>query len=248
MMGMLNPGSKVPLYIQLNEYLRKQIDIGAYPIGARLPSERELAETNAVSRMTARQALQLLIQQGYADSRVGKGTFATLPKIKQELTELTGFSEEMRRRGMRPSSRVLRAEVRLASDEIAERLQLQAGSEIVVLIRTRHADETPVALEESCLNHQLCPGILALHDFNRESLYQVLRANYGLRLAWASQAIEARLPTRAECEALAIKRSEPVLSLTRVTFDDADRPIEYARSAYCGSRYQFKAILRGSSS
>ncbi len=245
---MLNPNSKVPLYIQLNEYLRKQIDTGTYPTGTRLPSERELAETNAVSRMTARQALQLLIQQGYADSHVGKGTFAAVPKIKQELTELTGFSEEMRRRGMRPSSRVLRAEMRPASAEIAERLQLRAGSEIVVLVRTRHADETAVALEEACLSHQLCPGILALHDFNRESLYQVLRADYNLRLAWASQAIEARLPTKSECEALAIKRSEPVLSLTRVTFDAADRPIEYVRSAYCGSRYQLKAILRGSSS
>mgnify|MGYP005849407643 CR=1 FL=1 len=109
MIGMVNPNSKVPLYIQMNEYLRKQIDAGTYPIGTRLPSERELAETNAVSRMTARQALQLLIQQGYADSRVGKGTFAALPKIRQELTELTGFSEEMSRRGMQPSSRVLRA-------------------------------------------------------------------------------------------------------------------------------------------
>jgi len=248
MADMLNPDSKITLYIQLNEYLRKQIDTGAYPIGTRLPSERELAETNAVSRMTARQALQLLVQQGYANSRVGKGTFAAAPKIRQELTELTGFSEEMRRRGMHPSSRVLLAEIRQASEEIAERLQLRPGSEIVVLVRTRHADETPVALEESCLSHQLCPGILTLHDFNRESLYQVLRANYGLRLAWASQSIEARLPARRECQALAIKRSEPVLSLTRVTFDDADRPIEYVRSAYCGSRYQFKAILRGSSS
>ena len=105
-----------------------------------------------------------------------------------------------------------------------------------------------MALEEACLSHQLCPGILALHDFNRESLYQVLRDDYNLRLAWASQAIEARLPSEEECEALSIKRSEPVLSLTRVTFDDADRPIEYVRSAYCGSRYQFKAILRGTSS
>lgn len=245
---MLNPNSKVPLYIQMNEYLRKQIDTGVYPTGTRLPSERELAETNAVSRMTARQALQLLIQQGYADSHVGKGTFAAVPKIRQELTELTGFSEDMRRRGMHPSSRVLRAEIRPANPEIAERLQLRAGAEMVVLVRTRHADETPVALEESCLSHQLCPGILALHDFSRESLYQVLRGDYSLCLAWASQAIEARLPTRAECAALAIKRSEPVLSLTRVTFDDANRPIEYVRSAYCGSRYQFKAILRGSSS
>ncbi len=248
MVSMLNPDSKVPLYIQLNEYLRKQIDTGVYHIGTRLPSERELAETNAVSRMTARQALQLLIQQGYANSRVGKGTFAAMPKIRQELTELTGFSEEMRRRGMRPSSKVLRAEIRPASEEIAERLQLRPGSEMVVLVRTRHADDTPVALEESCLSHQLCPGILTLHDFNHESLYQVLRTNYGLLLTWASQAIEARLPVKAECEALAIKRSEPVLSLTRVTFDSSDRPIEYVRSAYCGSRYQFKAILRGASS
>jgi len=169
-----------------------------------------------------------------------------MPKIRQDLIELTGFSEEMQRLGMRPKSRVLSAEIQPADEKIAQQLQIPVGSEVVVLIRTRLADDTLVALERSCMSHQLCPHILERHDFSQESLYRVLRTVYGLHLAWATQAIEARLPNKAEREALELESHEPVLSLTRVVFNDENQPMEYVTSVYCGSRYQFKATLRSS--
>jgi len=241
----LNHDSIVPLYLQLAERLQKQIEAGTYPVGTRLPSERELSEQNDVSRMTARQALQVLVQRGLAEPRVGKGTYVSTPKIDQELVKLTSFSDEMRRLGMQPSSRVLTSRLEAANPKVAEQLQIPAGSEVVVLVRTRLAAGVPLALERSYLNHELCPGVLEGHDFGRESLYAVLRNQYGILLTWATQVIEARLPTPAERHSLEIDQHDPVLSLTRVTFYENDHPVEYVTSVYCGSRYKFKAILRG---
>lgn len=238
-----NHDPKTPLYIQIAEFLEKQIRSGAYPLGTRLPSERELAEQYSLSRMTARQALKELTRAGFAESVVGKGTFVSQPKIDQQLRELTSFSEDMRMRGLRPTSRVLLAEETAADDTVADALRLLPGQKIIVLSRVRSADDRPVVIETGYLNQQLCPGILDKHDFSHESLYDVLRLNYGIRLVWATQGIEARLPSKFERETLEISANEPVLALTRVTYNEEDVPIEYVVSAYCGSRYQFRTIL-----
>ena len=238
--------SPVPLYHQIKEHLRLQIKNGAYRIGARLPSERELAQMYEVSRMTARQALQLLAQEGFAGFSPGKGTYVRLPRIDRQLRSLTSFSQEMQQRGLPHSSRVLKAEVIGADQETATHLQIPYSSEIVILSRVRSADNNPLGLEHAHLVHELCPGILQKHDFAQESLYRVLREEYGWVLARAEQTIEARLPLRDECKLLGIDNHTPVLSMNRITFTHQDRPIEYVRSTYRGDQYQLHAVLRSS--
>jgi GntR family transcriptional regulator len=236
--------SSIPLYVQIKDLLQKQIESGDYAVGARLPSERELSQRYDVSRMTARQALQALAQEGLTYSRVGKGTFVNAPKIDQDLRALTSFSEDMRQRGLQPSSRVLVAEVRAADNNAAHRLLISPGSELVVLSRVRLADAQPLALETTHIPHHLCPGLLKQHDFERESLYEVLRREYGWTLVWADQLIETRLPEDYECKALGLDAKTPVLRFTRVTFDEQDQPVEFVRSVYRGDKYQLRIILR----
>lgn len=236
--------SPVPLYLQIKDLLHKQIETGSYGVGARLPSERELAQRYQVSRMTARQALQLLAQEGLTHSRVGKGTFVSAPKIKQELRALTSFSEDMRQRGLHATSRVVVAELRAVDGTVADRLAIAPGSEIVVLSRVRLANDQPLALETSHIPHALCPGLLGRYDFSQVSLYEALRRDYGFLLVWADQVIETRLPHNYECDVLAIGKRTPVLSLTRVTYNEQDHPIEFVRSIYRGDQYQLRVMLR----
>jgi GntR family transcriptional regulator len=238
--------SPVPLYLQIKEYLRLQINDGVFPIGSRLPSERELAQRFQVSRMTARQALRSLGHEGFADSSAGKGTYVRLPKIDRQLRSLTSFSQEMQQRGLAQSSRVLKAEVAVADYQVAKVLQIPYASEIVTLSRIRLADGTPLSVEHAHLVHDLCRGILEKHDFTQESLYRVLREEYGWMLVWADQTIEARLPLRTESKLLGIDTHMPVLSMNRITFTHKDTPIEYVRSTYRGDRYQLHAVLRSS--
>lgn len=240
----LDHGSNVPLYVQLKEHLRMQIEAGVYESGTRLPSEREMAQTFQVSRMTARQALQLLAKDGYISSRVGKGTYVCRPKIAQELGFLTSFTDDIRQRGMSPTSRVIRAALDRASDEVAGHLQVSAGTEIVVLSRVRLANDEPIAWEICHLNHRLCPGILERYDFSRESLYRVLREEFGCHLIWADQWISARIPDKSQRDKLQLDRETPVLSLTRITYADHNQPVEFVRSVYRCDRYQLRTILR----
>jgi GntR family transcriptional regulator len=240
----LDHRSSVPLYIQIKELLQKQIESGQYTVGSRLPSERELARRHDVSRMTARQALRALVQEGVTYSRIGKGTFVSAPKINQEWQALTSFSEDMRQRGIQPGSRVLSTEIRPAGTEIAACLHLAPGTEIIVLKRVRLADDRPLALEMTHLPHRLCPGLLEQHDFARDSLYEVLRREYGWTLAWADQVIETRLPEKSECCALELDEKTPVLNLTRVTFNEQDQPVEFVRSVHRGDQYRLRTILR----
>lgn len=241
----LDTQSSIPLYEQLTSYLRQQIDAGVYTSGQKLPSERDLAQTYDVSRMTARQAIQQLVQIGIAYSRVGKGTFVRSQPINQELRELTGFTEEMGRLGARQSSRVLVSKIIAAGPTLADHLQLIEGSNVAVLQRVRLANDKPLALETSHLNLNYCPeDILINHDFSRESLYQVLRDVYGVYPMWADQIIEARLPDTYERRQLELSEYDPVLSLIRVTYDQNDAPVEFVRSSYVGEHYQLQTTLR----
>ena len=234
----------IPLYIQIKDYLHQQIKQGVYSIGERLPSERELSQMFKVSRMTARQALQSMVQEGIAHTRAGKGTYVRPPIIDREIRSLTSFSQEMKNRGLTHSSLVLEAFVRPADYEIASLLKIHPNSEIVLLSRVRIASGQPLAIETAYLVHSMCPGILEKHDFGKESLYEVLRNDFGWILSWADQTIEARLPLSCERKLLGINNRIPVLSMNRITFTNHNVPIEYVRSTYRGDRYQLHTILR----
>src|SRR5215469_10819653 len=102
---MSNP--HLPLYAQVEQVIIDRIANGSWPAGSRLPSEDSLVQQYAVSRTTIRGAIQSLVQRGLVEIRRGKGTFVTAPKITQELTELTGFVEDMQAAGRRPTAKVL---------------------------------------------------------------------------------------------------------------------------------------------
>ena len=239
----LQHDSTIPLYIQLHDLLQKQIQRGEYPIGARLPSERELSQQFGVSRMTARQALQALVQEGVAQSSVGRGTFVKEPRIDQQLRSLTSFTQDIGQKGMVATSIVLQAQVSTHEDDAIQRLQLAEGAEVIKLVRLRMADHSPLAIETSYLPHWLCLNILDHHDFSDESLYRVLRENYGLHLTWADQTIQTRLPDDQERSRLQIATQIPVLDMNRITYTENETPVEFVQSVYRGDRYQFHARL-----
>lgn len=233
-----------PLYLQIKEALTAQIRSGELRAHQRLPSERQLSDAFDVSRMTARQALQALVWDGVAYARVGKGTFVAGPKIDQQLHSLSGFSEDVRGRGGRPSSQVLEARILPATADVAVALALAPGTPVALLTRVRFANGTPLAIEAAYLPAALTPDLFA-HDFSVESLYDVLTRDYGLTLTHAEQRIEAVLAGPRELELLALTPPAAVLKIQRLTKTGDGKPVEWVLSAYRGDTYAFHSLLLG---
>ncbi len=241
---MLDSNSSITLYNQIREYILENIRLGNYKKGQRIPSERELSSILGVSRMTVRQAISSLVKENILESKPGKGTYVTRPLIYQQLGALTSFSEEIRQRGGTPTSRVISQGLQPAGYEVAHKLEIPIGSQIVFLHRLRLVDGNPVAFEAAHIVSSYCPEILEKHDFSKESLYQVLREEYECPLIWALQQFQARMPTQREQTLLEISANTPVLINERVTFTTQDKPIEYVNSTYIGDQFMFTIILR----
>jgi len=232
----------IPIFQQIRERLEQAIVTGELGSHERIPSERELSEGFGVSRMTIRQALGALTQSGRLYSRNGRGTFVAERKIEQPLQRLTSFTQDMLARGVRPSSRLLSAEVISAPLDLAESLEISPGAEVVRIARLRLADEQPVALETSHLPHRVCRGILE-NDLSTSSLYQLLAERYGVMLGSARQTIEAAEPSHEEHRLLALSRRIPVLRIRRVTSASGGGVVEFVRAVYRGDRYQLQVEL-----
>src|SRR5580693_5934206 len=129
----LDPQSPVPLYAQLESILAAEIAAGTLPPGSQLPKEEDLVKRYAVSRTTVRQTIQNLTRRGLIEIRRGKGTFVLQPKITQELTELSGFVEDMQLLGRHASARLLDRQLVAASESVARRLAIAAGTLVVCI-------------------------------------------------------------------------------------------------------------------
>jgi len=241
---MMDAESPKPLYEQIKEYLLYKINTGEFSPHSRIPSERNLSQQFGVSRLTVSKAIKELIQAGKLYTQVGKGTFVDEEIIDQQLNTLTGFTEEMHKRGQRAASQVLRAEIIAASDPLARRLEIPVGGQVLILKRVRLANRQPVAVETSHVVADICPRILDNHDFSQDSLYHVLRTACKLNLTHAEQTIVARGASEAEASILGIETGQPILNMTRVTFEAHARPVEFVESAYRGDRYTFRAKLQ----
>lgn len=239
----LDRGSSVPIFAQVKALIGQAVESGELQPHRRIPSERELSALFGVSRMTIRQALVELIGEGSLYTRSGKGTYVAERKIEQPLQRLTSFTQDMAARGLRPSSRLIGADLLPAPIELAHALAIPPGSELVRIRRLRLADEQPLAVETSHLPHARCPGLLD-HDLEHQSLYQLLHDRYGLELASAKQTIEAAMPSDEERQLLALPPALPVLRIHRFTSSRDGLVCEFVQSAYRGDRYQLNVDLR----
>ncbi|WP_254062114.1 GntR family transcriptional regulator [Acidobacterium sp. S8] len=233
----LDKNGFIPLYFQIQRALMEKIQSGELSEGDPLASEEELSRHYQVSRMTARQALHGLKTSGYAFSEKGRGTFVTRPKLEKNIMHLQGFTEDMRQRGMKPSSKLLEQAVVAATEELTQRLKLNGDDKVLHLRRLRLADGIPMAIEDSYIPLKQFPGLDRI-DFAKHSLYQTLRERYGVRVGYADEVIEALPATTEEAALLTVPRKASVLSITRVIMTTQETPVEAACSRYRGDRYR----------
>lgn len=238
----LDRNSAVPLYYQIRQQLLEQIQSGKLSAGQTIPSEHEISTRLGVSRMTARQAMKSLCEEGVTYSRPGLGTFVSGIKQEKTSTDLLSFTEEMKARGCRPGSRLLSFESLAAETEVAQALHLTRTANVYCLRRVRLADSVPMGVENCFLPPALCPGLLETFD-PRKSLYDALAEQYGIRMVAADEVVEAALASAEQAQLLAIKQKAPVFRLTRVSYAQNGQPVEFVRSIYRGDRWEIVSRL-----
>ena len=213
-------------------------------VGEAIPSERQLSSDLGVSRLTVRAALDDLVREGYLVRRRGSGTFVSEPKIAQELT-LTSFTDDMKRRGMRPASRTLELKVVPAGARLGRFLHVSPSERIMVAKRLRLADRETMAIETLHVREALVPG-LSPRDLEGQSFYELLRDRYGIAIVGGVQTIEPTVTNEDESAALGVPLHSPAFLFERFSRNGDDQVVEFVQSIYRGDRYRIVTDLSGS--
>ncbi|MBY6035074.1 GntR family transcriptional regulator [Fictibacillus nanhaiensis] len=238
---MIDKTSPLPLYYQIEEAIKQKIEKGDWEPGSMISSEREFAENYEVSRMTVRQAINNLVNDGYLTRSKGKGTFVSSKKIEQKLLGLTSFTEDMKSRGLEPASKLVSFQKIQANHKLAKSLEIQPSEEVYEIKRVRLADDVPMAIETTFVPVQLL-DLQEIH-LKKGSLYSHVE-NAGFYIDYATQSLEASIAREAESEILEIAKGAPVLLIQRQTYLTTGKPLEIVHSVYRGDRYKFMIDMK----
>ncbi len=235
------PDSKAPLHIRIRESIRRQVRNGELiDESGRLMTEAELVKHFGVSRITIRNAIRPLVDEGMFARERGRGTFLRSNQPENWMGRLMGFSETVKDAGYEPGARVLHKGMTNRHDEgVRERLRQRAVWE---LKRLRLADRIPIAVE-----HAFYPPEIGLElerrDLTSIVMYRVFEAELGIEVREASQTIGAALADDVAAELLGVPVGSPLLSMERLTLSAGDRPVEFLRSVYVPDYFRFTIKL-----
>ena len=235
----LNKSHPIPLYYQLVEQIREQIQSGFIKPGDQLPSERRLGEEAGISRMTVRQAVAYLVQDGTLEVKPGVGTFVAQPKLTHDPLHLLGFTEETISQGGQVTSEVLVQELFTPPAGITTALALSVNDLCLKLVRLRFVNKIPLLLETTYLPAYLCPGLETV-DLETASLYTYLSQRYNLQLTQTRQTLEATVANQYESELFGIKPGMAMILAEGITYQQGQQPVEYFKAVYRGDRFKFE--------
>jgi len=240
----LDKNVPIPLYYQLKTMLLEYIKENQENIDTPIPTEVEISKHFGISRPTVRQAINELVVEGYLYRIKSKGTFISRPKISQDfLLILDSFNNEMKKKGMKPSTKLLLKDVIKSDEKVAHALKIEPGSEVIVLNRLRYADDEPIVFVVTYLPYKLCSGILN-HDMESESIYEILENECNLPVAGARRSLESTLAGEFEARLLNIAKGAPIQYFESVAYLEDGTPVEYSLAKYRGDRNKFTYELK----
>ncbi|MGQ9856281.1 MAG: GntR family transcriptional regulator [Fervidobacterium sp.] len=233
----------IPLYYRIYNEIRNRILSGYYKDG-KLPTEMELCTEFGASRITIRNALEQLRREGLISRSKGLGTFIKKFESEEQLTKLTGFTDEMKDRKV--TSKVLENRLVNIPAEAQDCFGLAPGTLVVLLKRVRYIDDKPIAIESAYLNPSVDLRLLNIlqKDMEKESLYHFIQNELSINLAYAEEILEVTKVSKDEANLLDVKPGECAILRKRFTYTDTQKCIEYVLSIYRGDEYKFKVVRK----
>lgn len=240
----LNKNIPIPLYYQLKTLLLEYIKDHHENLEEPIPTEVEISEHFGISRPTVRQAINELVVEGYLYRIKAKGTFITKSKITQDfLSVLDSFNNEMKKKGLTPSTRVLEKDIVKSDEKVSHALGVEPGSDVIKLTRLRSADDEPVVFIITYVPYGICPGLLS-RDMENESLYESIEKESGMLVAKADRTLESIPAGEFEAKLLQIKKGFPVQFIESVVYLENDTPVVYSLAKYRSDRSKFSIELK----
>lgn len=232
-----NRQSPTPLYKQLYTLLRSSIEKGDFAEGDSIPPEMDLAQQYNISRVTVRRAMQLLVDEGLILRQAGKGSFVYAQRLRENLSQLTGFAEMMLKQYPDHVMEILGFEVIPAPPEIHTILALNAEANVVCIKRCHVLNHVPMAYTVIYLPKDI-GGVLTPNNVANESIYSLIAQKTGEIIQSATQTIGALAADPGLAKRLEIPIGSPVLSVNRITYSHTKRPLEYIQLYYPGGRHE----------
>lgn len=226
-----------PMYIRIHNSIKHDIERRVYHVGDRIPAERQLAKKFGVSRMTLRQAIKTLEDEGILERCLGSGTYVASQKVQEKMSGVMSFTEITRANGQDPSSKLLSYQVSQPSSSEKERLQMEKGEQVLRMERIRYADDVPICSEVVTIPFHL------VKDFSKDDisahLYRTLEKKGGYEIGQVTEYISAAVASENDARLLNCKKGEALITRRQVTELADGTPFEYTRASYVAERFEF---------
>ncbi|WP_044893088.1 GntR family transcriptional regulator [Bacillus alveayuensis] len=245
---MLNRNHRVPLYEQLKDIIKKNIEEGIYKVGEQIPSERTLCETYNVSRITVRQAIALAEKEGLLQRLQGVGTFVRKPKIKQELSNFNSFQSTLSQQGLIAKTKLVHEEIISSDIQLSRVLNISVMDKVYHLELLGLGDEKPIVFYNSYFSEEV--GLLmkkvadeALAENMPFSTLDLYKKTDKLNPTHVEQTFEAKAASSYIADQLQVDVATPILTVTSIVYEE-NEPLEFKETHYRGDKYKFFTIRK----
>jgi len=236
-MRKLSHESKLPLYAQIHDILKEEIDQGIFESGQQMPPENALAMRFGVSRLTVRHGLEELLQRGIIYKEHGLGTFVSPLRVQANYSRLTSFTKDALDQGKKPSAKLLSIENCSDRPDIPSKIGLPETTKFCCINRIRCVDEQPVAIQHSFVPEEFCIFDLDQYDWEKQSLFNLMEQN-GLIAKRAIEKISVCLANEQQASYLEVEVGAPLIYIERITYVSTGKPIEYVEMYNRPDRYE----------
>lgn len=234
----LDENNSMPLYLQLKNTIKGLIDSGEIQQGEKIPSEHDLCEKYNVSRITVRNALSELEDEGYLIKKQGKGTFATKPKLFRPLQDSVGFTDSCRAAGMESSSIVLKREILPMNEDMQKQLELDEDDRLLFIQRLRLANGEPLMIENNYYSYQKYSFLM--NEPLTGSLYELLASKKGIICDRSLKTVITVTTASGELvKILQVPLGAPLFVMDGVMGDEQGTPVHYSLQYIVGEKYSF---------
>lgn len=227
--------------MQLKDIIISKVRSGEYPLGSKLPSERELAETFGISRMTVRQTMNHLVSQQIVEKKPGKGNFVVDKLLENRLDSLLGFVEEFKLRELDFTVKLHSSHFVAANQQQSDDLMVPPGTKVYEIIRTILFKDVIIGVDYTWVNESI--GLLLTHlDLERVILYQFLE-DAGYNIFKADQIITAKMADQREKDWLNLDKDTALLVIQRVAKNKNNGPLVASHTIYLTEYYHYNLTL-----